>query len=197
MEWLTTSTMLRDLGEDRDEAWQRLVDRFRGPLVRFARRLGYSPSDADDLAQETLLQLVRQFRAGRYDRERGRLSTWLFGIAWHQAMRDRRQRGRREATITSEENDAASFWQALPDEREAQAIWEREWETAIVTACLDRVRREMEPTTIEAFEMVVVQDRPASDAAAALGIPVEHVYSAKHRVLTRLRAIRERLERID
>ncbi len=197
MEWRTTSTILRDLGADRDEAWRRLVDRFRGPIVGFARRLGHAPADADDLAQETLLQFVEQFRAGRYDRDRGRLGTWLFGIAWHQALRDRRARGRREAAAGPDGEAGAASRRTPRDESEARAIWEREWETALLTACLDRVRREVEPATIEAFEMVVVRDRPAGDAARALGMSVEHVYSAKHRVLTRLRAIREQLERID
>ena len=196
MDWLTTSTLLQDLRYERDEAWQSLVDRFRGPIVRFARRAGHPPADAEDVAQQTLLTFVQRYREGRYDPARGRLSRWLFGIAWHQLLRDRRARAREPVNIPTVTGDT-SFWSALPDESAATTIWDHEWERAMMATCLDRVRREVEPATLRAFELVVLEARRPADAAAELGVPVEHVYSAKHRMLTRLRALREQLEGID
>ena len=71
MEWLTTSAILESLRDDREEAWQRLVERFHGPIVRFARRLGHSPTDADDLAQESLLALSNSCRTTILKQARG------------------------------------------------------------------------------------------------------------------------------
>ena len=69
VDWLTTSTVLRDLGDLQNQtAWDRFVGRFRKPVVDFARRLGFEASQAEDVAQETLLAFVNAYREGRYDR---------------------------------------------------------------------------------------------------------------------------------
>lgn len=73
--------------------------------------------------------------------------------------------------------------------------WEEEWERALLDQCLDRVRREVEPGTHAAFEAVVRLGLSAGDAARDLGVPVTVVYNAKHRVLTRIRELREQFER--
>jgi len=189
-EWLTTSTLLRDLRDyDNDLAWRRLVERFRAPIVAFARRVGLAPADADDAAQDTLTAFARAYREGRYDPARGRLSQWLFGIAYKQALRLRARAGRDAAREAGPDalGDAAD-----PDS--AAAVWDREWEAAIWRQCIERVQPEFEPQTIEAFELCVRDDRTAAEAAAQLGIPVKAVYNAKHRVLKRLRELRAEIE---
>ena len=83
MDWITTSTILEGLKEfEGGDAWERLVERFRRPIVSFIRDLGLAESDAEDVAQETLIAFAEAYREGKYDPAKGRLSHWLFGIAW-------------------------------------------------------------------------------------------------------------------
>jgi DNA-directed RNA polymerase specialized sigma24 family protein len=50
-------------------------------VTAFASRLGLDSNEAEDVAQETLIEFVRAYGGGNYDRSRGRLSSWIFSIA--------------------------------------------------------------------------------------------------------------------
>src|SRR5436305_1544249 len=90
MTWLTTATVLEKLRDfaNRD-AWDRFSERFRRPVVSFARGMGLAQSDAEDVAQETLMAFAKAYREGQYDPAKGRLSKFLFGIAYRQALKGR------------------------------------------------------------------------------------------------------------
>ncbi len=192
-EWVTTTTILHGLRDPRnDRAWERFVSRFRDPLVAFARRAGLSNADADDAAQETLVELARSLREGRYDRDKGRLSAWLFGIAHRCILRHRQREARsRERTI---DDHAMHAIEQPTDEKSVEDLWNTEWERWAWTACLELARAEFEPATLRAFLLVVQSERAAESVAEELGVPVKAVYNAKHRVLKRLRELRDELE---
>jgi DNA-directed RNA polymerase specialized sigma24 family protein len=93
VEWTTTTTLLRELRDYANEgAWETFVRRFRPPVTRFLRELGIVERDVEDVTQEVMLAFAQLYRAGRYDRERGRLSRWLFGIAYNHVLRQRHGR---------------------------------------------------------------------------------------------------------
>lgn len=194
MDWLTTSTLLRDLRDFRNAAaWDRFAARFREPIVRFARRVGASEANAEDVAQETLAAFAAAFRDGRYDPSKGRLNKWLFGIAYRQALRQRRREGGPEQPV-SPGTSGALFWDNVPDENTATSIWQIEWEDFVLRECLARVRAEFEPSTIAAFERLARGQESAGEIAASMGAAVKTVYNAKHRVLRRVRELRSELE---
>lgn len=186
MEWVTTSTILERLRGFEDQTlWERFCARFRKPLVRFAQRLGLSDEESDDAAQEVLLVFAAALRDGRYDRSKGRLNQWLFGIAYRQITGLRRKR-RREKQKQQDAGGRDSFWGNVPDERAAYEAWDAEWERAALDLCLRQVRVEVADNTYRAFELVMRQGRTPDEAAAELKMSREAVYVAKHRVLKRL-----------
>ena len=96
MEWVTTSTIIHDLRDlSNQTAWRSFVDRFHRPIVRFVTRMGFNGEDAEDVTQETLAAFADSLREGRYDRERGKLRTWLFGIAYNKGL-DQKRKARRQ-----------------------------------------------------------------------------------------------------
>ena len=81
---LTTTALLEGLFDPANqELWRHFDERYRPVIIAFARRLGVEPTDAADIAQETLVQFLRDYREGKYDRNRGRLHCWIIGIAKH------------------------------------------------------------------------------------------------------------------
>lgn len=193
-DWVTSTTLLHGLRESGNErAWERLLGRFRAPLVAFARRLGLSESDANDAAQDALLEFSQAYRQGRYDRDQGRLSAWLFGITRHCVLRHR-QREARRAARAEPHVPGTSFWARVPDEKTTEDAWNTEWERWVWQECLAQAESEFEPMTLRAFMLVAEGNLTPAAAAASLGIPVKAVYNAKHRVLGRLRALRAELE---
>ena len=182
----TTTALLEGLLEQsNDETWREFDARYRPIIVAFARRVGLGETDAADIAQETLLRFVREYRAGKYNRDRGRLRSWIIGITKH-CVGDLRQRHakRREQRGMS----AISDW---PDEDELTKIWEAECRRAILQEGLRELREDtkMDPRTIQTFEMLAVHEKSTADVAQAMGVTNNDVYLAKHRCLARLRTI--------
>jgi RNA polymerase sigma-70 factor (ECF subfamily) len=193
MDWITTSTILDDLRDGQNlTAWQRFAERFRPSVVRFACKLGLPDEDAEDVAQETLAAFAIEYRDGRYDRSRGRLSRWLFGIAYRQAQKARSVRARR-ARVEGEP-ERTSFWETASDDEAAARTWDQQWEQALLEQCLQRVRQELGPSTMRAFELAALAERAPAEVAKELGLSVKAVYHAKYRVLRRIRELRAVLE---
>lgn len=90
------AALLSAIGEGSERAFGQLIDRHQHGVRAFLRRL-VSPSDADDLAQETFLAAwthADTYRGGATVR------SWLFAIAWRKAKdchRRRFRQRRREA----------------------------------------------------------------------------------------------------
>lgn len=194
MEWLTTTTVLNRLQDAKDHsAWSSFVERFRAPITGFGRKLGLSAADAEDITQETLVAFLESFRRNAYERGRGRLSHYVFGIAHNKILLARRKMAGRGGQVSIADGDT-SFWAQLPDGLSPQQAWEDEWRQAVLLACLEQVRREVSPQTLEAFRLVVFEHMQPGDVAERLGVTRNAVFIAKHRVGSRLRELRESFE---
>lgn len=194
MEWMTTTTVLDRLRNAEDHsAWSSFVERFRAPITSFSRKLGLNLADAEDVAQETLMAFLESYRKNSYERGRGRLGHYLFGIAHNKILLARRKIATREAQVAVAD-DGTSFWSAIPDPAKALEAWEVEWRQATLTQCLEQVRQEVSPQTFEAFRLVVFENVEPAKAAERLGMTRNAVFIAKHRIGSRLRDMRAALE---
>lgn len=189
MGW-TTSSICRGLNlAEPEPAWRALVERFHSPLVHFARRLDLPPDAAEDAVQETLLACMGTLRTGCYDRSKGRLTTWLFGIALRVVLN-----ARRRLAIQGHHAQAGkstSFWESVEGTPGDSSLLLREWKRDLLDGYMEQVRCEVAPETFLAFELVVRAQRPPAEVAGSLGISIKSVYNAKHRVLKRIRELRE------
>jgi len=179
----TTTALLEGLLDPADhETWLAFDGRYRPVLIAFARRLGLSPEDAADAAQETLARFVKSFRGGKYDRDRGRLSSWIIGIARHSVYDLLQQRA------GSPERGMSAIAE-LPDDSHLTRVWDEECRLAILRDGLDELRRETRTSggTLRAFEMLALERCRPAEVAERLGMTLNDVYLAKHRCLKRLR----------
>lgn len=168
-----------------DEVWSDFCARYQPLLISVGRRLGLSEQDAQDAAQDTLLAFAEGYRKGHYDRSKGRLRTWLFGIAVKKIRDVQRRNGRNFVVV--EPVDKTSILNGLADEHSVSQVWESEWEKRVFQACLENVCRHMEVSTVQAFELFVLKEWPADKVAAHLGLSRNAVFKAKRRVLSRMR----------
>jgi len=187
----TTTAMLEALHDPANaEVWEAFDGRYRSILIGFARNLGLNDQDAADVAQETLVRFVKEYREGRYDRERGRLGAWLVGIARFRILDHRRRRGSGAQLI--DEAVAAK----LDDERHLTQIWENERRHAILQAAMREFREtsRTDPRTIEIFEMLMVHGLTPQAVAEQHGVTTHDVYLAKSRVAQGLRKVVDRIQ---
>lgn len=190
---VTNTSLLMGLKDQKNDAvWSEFYARYQPMLHSFARKLGMSDQDAQDAAQETLMAFCSTYREGGYDREKGRLRTWLFGIASHK-VRDIQRRGGRER-VMMDNAESTAFLNKVPDDEQVSLIWENEWQQAVLKQCMDEVRKQVKPQTMEAFEMFALKGMSAEDVAAKLGMTENAVWIAKNRVLSRLREAQKYME---
>ena len=125
---------------------------------------------------------------------RARLSELASDLELAAELRARETSNRRPAS--GHEQESSSDLHAIADEEQATRSWDAEWERAILEQCLAQARREVQPQTFRAFELTALQDRDAAQAAEELAIDVKAVYNAKHRLLQRIRELRQSMEQL-
>lgn len=182
---VTTTTLLLESLKDPSNlpVWEEFDARYRPVLVGFARHLGASAEDAEDVAQTTLVEFIRQYRAGKYERGRGRLSSWILTIARYRVADTKRGKARRQ------EFRGESAIVDLPRDDEVQTAWDTSRRRAIIALALQSLREKtkIEENNIRAFELVAIRGMPAEEVAKDCGLSVDQVYVAKNRVTAKLR----------
>ncbi|MEM7309380.1 MAG: sigma-70 family RNA polymerase sigma factor [Planctomycetota bacterium] len=187
---ITTTALLVGLRDPANaEAWKQFMERYHPIVLGVARRLRFSPSDAEDVAQDVLVRFLRDYAAGGYSRERGRLRTWIVAMTRARAIDHLRRAG---GGPPETQADPAE----LPDQDALERIWAEETRDRIVADSLELLRRtgSLREETIRAFELTTLQERPATEVASELGLTTGAVYIAKHRCLERLRGYVAELE---
>ena len=189
---VTSTTLLEGLKDPGNQTiWLQFVDRYRPLIQRYGERLGLSVEDAEDTTQASLMAFCEAYREAKYERTRGRLGDWLFGIVHHQVRNCQRRRGRRREVPVGE-TQVGAIPSDSPDEMER--VWEEEWQDAIARECLAQVRREVQETTFRAFEMHAIEGVQVAQVARRLRLTTNAVYGAKRRVLRRIRELKPFME---
>lgn len=187
----TTTALLNGLFDPKNAAaWEAFDRRYRPILIGFVRHCGARDSDAAEIAQETIVRFVEEYRTGKYDRSRGRLGAWLVTIARYRMIDMRRKAG----TARIERGESAMI--DLDDEKSVGAAYEAERRHAVLREALEelRTRSRTDPKTVKAFEMLVYHSLTPQVVAEQLGMSTHDVYLAKSRVAAKLREIVLRLE---
>jgi RNA polymerase sigma factor (sigma-70 family) len=158
------------------EALGELFDRYAVAMRRYLARLGLSASDIDDLVQATFLEVVRA--APRFDR-RFAVQGWLFGIATCMARRHRRSLGRLAARLSR----VARSTDSAPPRNPAEFL-----EGDEATRRLNSAFTKLSAKKREVFVLVTLEGLSGEEAARALGIPVNTVWTRLHHARAELRA---------
>lgn len=168
------------------EAWSDFAALY-GPLVhRFGRRAGLQDADADDLMQQVLHAVSGAIHRLEYDPAKGTFRGWLFGVARRQLCklrgRDARQpHGSGDTDANLRLNDLPA---PNPDE---SAWWETEYKKQRFLWAAERIRGDFQSASWQAFWQTAVEGVPAAVVASKLGMSVGAVYTAKSRVLDRIK----------
>jgi RNA polymerase sigma-70 factor (ECF subfamily) len=179
------------------DAWQQLDFVYR-PLVQHwcCRRFGVTrPQDIGDVTQEVFCKVLDKL-AGFTRRETGSFRKWLFTYTRLTVLEyNRRNRRQPQAEGGSDacarlHNLADPGDDSTADEKESDRtlLFERVWEL---------IRPEFKPKTWDAVTRVLRQGQSPVDVAADLGLSVAAVYTAKSRVLKRLREKWQELNESD
>ena len=174
---------LKAAGPDAND-WQRMQGIYLPLIQRWLRRVPGLGDEADDLAQEVFVVVIRELPQFERRRE-GSFRTWLRTITVNKARNYRKQRDRRPAIGMDQ---AEGFLEQMADPDSALAReWDREHDEHVVQRILSAVKSDFKPATWEAFRRLALDGVPAARVAEELGMPENAVLLAKSRVVRRLR----------
>jgi RNA polymerase sigma-70 factor, ECF subfamily len=172
----------RSAGRDR-AAFDALVARHGGPLLRFASRSCGSEADAADALQEGLLAAWRGAATFRADAS---ARTWLYQIVLHACRRRARRRAGEPASHAPLEDAAHVAGGAAVDARVAARQ---------VGAALERALADLSPEAREVLLLRDLEGLSGAETAAALSLDLAAMKSRLHRARLELKARVEELLR--
>jgi len=175
--------IVRRIGRSDAAALAELYDRYAGMLLALARRILGAGGEAEEVLQESLLQVWNQ--AERYDPARSSVSTWLILITRSRALDRLRSRVARDRT-----KEAAAAEPPLPDtsSRGEEHVLHRERH--------DRVRAalaELPDEQRRVLELAFYEGLSQSEIATRTGTPLGTV---KTRALLGMKKLRQALRPI-
>jgi len=174
---------------DRELAWVDFRGRYAPVIAGFARKLGATRQDIDDIIQDVLLGFFGVSGGFQYSPDQGRFRGFLKVCTIRAALR-RAGKNLRFQGVPLEH--------VSPEDLAIDHVWQDVWEQELVTQALLAVRAEAAGSMpFRAFEQYVLLDRPAEVVAAELKTTVNSVHQAKTRVTRQLREALQRLRELD
>ena len=164
--------------------WNRLQGIYLPLISRWLGRVPGLGVEADDLAQEVFVVVIREIP--RFQRQReGSFRAWLRQVTVNRARTYRKRRHRRPVVGRDQ---ADVFLDSLADPNgDLAREWDLDHDREVFHKLLAIVQPDFSPTTWEAFRRFAVDGLPAAKVAEEMGMTVNAVLQAKSRVLKRLR----------
>jgi RNA polymerase sigma-70 factor (ECF subfamily) len=177
------SLLSRLQNRDDQDSWKDFFDTYWRLIYSIALKSGLTEAEAQDVVQETIICIAKDIEKFKRDRALGSFKGWLRNLTrWRIADQLRR---REPATAASAENANPSELTQMdhPADEGLEKVWDAEWQTNLMAAALERVKRRVREEHYQIFDFSVVRQWPATKVAKALGVNIAQVYLAKHRVL--------------
>ncbi|MEM0897146.1 MAG: sigma-70 family RNA polymerase sigma factor [Verrucomicrobiota bacterium] len=185
-EVLTSKTLLfriRDPGDG--QAWGTFSQVYTPLVFYFCRKRGLNEADAADIVQDVMTSIARSITRFTYDPERGTFRSWLYTITRNRLAKHFRKSAQSPKALSQ------SAVTRLADESEndpgSESLWEEEYRRHLFQWAAENVRGEFQSQTWGAFWRTAVEHAPAADVARELNMKLGAVYTARSRVMARLR----------
>jgi RNA polymerase sigma-70 factor (ECF subfamily) len=180
----TNASLLLALQKDshREEAWGAFQAHYRDVILGWCRRRDLPQDSAEDLTQEILLKLFQELPT--YDPAKGHFRSWLKAVvnnALSNYWRHRRRHPEHFGVGGTGFLEQMARLESPETADELSGVIEEHGKT-IAAEVLRRVQARVEEKTWQAFYRTLVEERPAADVAAELGLTVGAVYKYKCRV---------------
>lgn len=187
---------VKDLGDQ--ASWQDFYDTYKRIVFACALKSGLTEAEAEDIVQDTFLEVTRKMPDFDYDPARGSFKGWLLKLTRWRILDHWRKR-RRQPACSSPPSGESTGTKAIerlanPTEVELDALWEEEWRSGLVKAALENLRRKTDPEKFQIFDLYVTKEWPVDKVAKTLAITPNQVYLAKHRITELIKEEVKRLE---
>jgi RNA polymerase sigma factor (sigma-70 family) len=169
-----------------EESWRTFFDTYWKLIYSAAIKAGLADAEAQDVVQETVISVLKSMPGFQYDRKKGSFKSWLLRLTtWRIA--DQLRKRQHESENRDGEPPNASETETLenvadPAGLELESAWNEEWESNLMEAAMERVKKKVDPKQYQVFDLYVVKQWPVVKVAHALKVSSGNVYLTKYRV---------------
>jgi RNA polymerase sigma factor (sigma-70 family) len=182
----TRASLLQRLKDCDDHAsWQQFYDLYRELIHSFARKAGLTQSEADEVVQETVIGVARKLPGFQYHPAMFSFKTWLLNqTVWRIKDQFRKRPPAARVGFASDDTSQTATVERIADNSEEMlaALWEKDWQQAVLAAALHRVKQSANLKDCQMFDLHVARGLEAREVAQSMGVSVARVYLAKHRI---------------
>jgi RNA polymerase sigma factor (sigma-70 family) len=190
----TRASLLLRLRDSRDhEAWLEFVSLYEPLTYRLLRRHGLQDADAREIMQELFVIVSRNIDRWDPDKDRGSFRGWLRKVARNLVIKWLKHRQRR--LIAVGDSELMAMFNQQPTDAPETAEFDDEFRCVVFQRAAERVRGEVQPATWQAFWETSALGLSPVEAGRKLGMEPGAVRVAKCRVLARLKAAVEEMEK--
>jgi RNA polymerase sigma factor (sigma-70 family) len=198
----TRATLLEKLKDWQNQtSWREFFDTYWQLIYCVARKAGLTETEAQDAVQETLMSVAKHIPTFQYDPKLGSFKGWLLKMARWRIVDQLRKRGpvirqsKRSGHSRTATGTATIEAVADPAGARLDEIWEAEWQTNLLEAALQRVKRRLDPQKYQVFDCYVNKGWAAPKVAKTFGLSIDQVYVTKHRITQLVKDEVARLEK--
>ena len=183
----TDEQLLTRLGDPADrDAWLEFTSMYQPLVYRVGRRLGLQDADAQNLVQEVIHKIGMKISEADFSRPENGFRRWLKTVARNAALdvmrRVRPDTGRGGSSVQLALSEIPESLELTSD-----VLFQRELERQAFRTAAKRIRAEFNDATWNSFWETMVNGRSCSDVAEQLGKTLGAVYTARCRVMQRLK----------
>jgi RNA polymerase sigma factor (sigma-70 family) len=184
----TSATLLRRLRDPADrDAWGAFAQNYGKRIYAWCKRWNLQEADTEDVTQGLLVTIPQKMRSFHYDPKIGSFRAWLKTVVRHALTDFVRARERQGKT-------SYAALESVEAERDLIQELDERFEREMLEEAMARVELRVNKPTWEAFRLTAIEQQSGKDAAAALKVPVAHVYVYKQRVQEMLKEEIRKLE---
>ena len=194
----TSMSLLERASEGDHEAWERIVHLYSPLVDRWCQARHLKHDAISGIGQDVFLTLFKNLGKFKKDDPNHGFRKWLWILTRNKIFDYLRQiRDEPPGVGGSEAREALENYPdnlSSSDGEDEDGSTPRAERLIVLRRCLEAVQTEFEPRTYQAFWEVVMDGKPPGEVARSLGMKsVGAVYTARSRVVQRLRAVLEAL----
>lgn len=174
---------MKDISDD--DSWQEFFDAYWEMIFQLGRKAGLREDEAQDLVQDTFLDLTKNISRFRCDPRAGSFRGYLAKLTkWRIIDRLRKRRSEEIGCLpgeTSRQTDLVDrFADVLSPSLDDE--WDRQWREQIVDVALRRIRRRVDPAHLQLYDLFVLKGWKSERIVRLLGVSRSQIYHAKERI---------------
>ena len=161
-------------------AWEEFVRLYTPLMFYWARKTGLNTADASDIVQDVITRVLEKLPGFSYDSSKS-FRGWLRAITLNRYREIKRLRSSGMKFTTE------SILEELAPIEVAESTWDINYARLLVTQSMEQSKNDFAPSTWQALRLVLSKGKTVDQAAQETGASPWTIYSARSRLLARLR----------